>query len=99
RLKVTYERKQPCQRGAVVLKDGRRISWLANSADSILLYSGSSEQLYLLPKIERQHNPAEPLFPIWDAEGKEGFIDRTGKTVLPEFDEVGEFSEGLAPVK
>ncbi len=41
----------------------------------------------------------EPLFRIWDKDGKEGFIDIQGNIVIkPQFVAVGEFSEGLAPV-
>jgi hypothetical protein len=46
----TYASKQPFQRGSFVLKSGRRINWLANGANSILLYDGSGEQLYVLPR-------------------------------------------------
>jgi hypothetical protein len=42
----------------------------------------------------------EPLFRIWDARGKEGFIDARGHIVIaPVFDTVTAFHEGLAPVK
>ncbi len=41
---------------------------------------------------------AEPLFHIWDDEGKEGFIDINGNVVLSGFDKVSGFSEGLAAV-
>ncbi len=38
------------------------------------------------------------LYPI-KVDGKYGFMDRTGKTVItPQFDQTGGFSEGLAPV-
>jgi hypothetical protein len=42
----------------------------------------------------------EPLFRIWDARGKEGFIDVRGHIVIATlFDTVTAFHEGLAPVK
>lgn len=42
----------------------------------------------------------EPLFPIWDEHGKEGFIDVRGKTIIaPQFDGLTSFSEGLAAVR
>lgn len=41
----------------------------------------------------------DPLFPIWDESGKEGFIDASGKTIVaPQFDKVTGFSEGMAAV-
>ncbi|MEP6925919.1 MAG: WG repeat-containing protein, partial [Pyrinomonadaceae bacterium] len=89
----TYLTKQPFQRGTFVLKNGKRIAWMANYTDSILLYEGSTEQLFVLPKKD------QPIFSIWDADGKAGFIDVNGKTVWKlQTDAVGDFSEGLAPV-
>lgn len=89
----TYLSKQPFQRGTFVLKNGKHVDWLANYSDSILLYEGSTEQLFVLPKKDT------PLFPIWDADGKTGFIDASGKIVLKTQNKtVGEFSENLAPV-
>lgn len=42
----------------------------------------------------------EPLFPIWDARGKEGFMDARGNIVIaPQFDDVTPFQEGLAAVR
>lgn len=46
RVEGTYGSKQPFQRGTFFLKDGRKLTWLANSKDTILLYDGSEEQLY-----------------------------------------------------
>lgn len=46
----TYTTKQPFQRGKFILKNGRTITWMANSTNSILLYDGSKEQLFILPK-------------------------------------------------
>ncbi len=91
------ERAIPFQRGKFILKNGEEITWMANSADSILLFkeseNGRKEQLFVSPKND------EPLFRIWDNDGKEGFIDVNGNIVIkPQFDAVGEFSEGLAPV-
>src|SRR6476620_6138081 len=43
-----------------------------------------------------QPQPGSQLFPI-EKDGKSGFIDRTGKIVIPpQFDNVTGFSEGLA---
>jgi hypothetical protein len=94
----SYASKQPFQRGTFVLKNGRRINWMANSADSLLLYEGSKEQLYVLPKSPQVRDPAAPLFPVWAEQGKAGYIDVNGNPALPQFNAVGEFSEGLAPV-
>jgi hypothetical protein len=42
---------------------------------------------------------SEGLLPI-ETKGKWGFVDRTGKLVVaPQFEDAGDFSEGLAPVK
>lgn len=42
----------------------------------------------------------DALFRIWDVNGKEGYINGTGKIVVnPQFDAVTEFSEGFAAVK
>lgn len=42
----------------------------------------------------------EPLFPIWDERGKEGFINAQGRIVIaPTFDRVMPFQEGLAGVE
>ncbi len=46
----TYFTKQPFQRGKFILKNGKTITWMANYTDSILLYDGSKEQLYIIPK-------------------------------------------------
>ena len=90
----TYGTKAiPFQYGKFILKNGKEITWMANYTDSILLYDGSNEQLFKLPK----QNSA--MFPIWDNNGKEGFIDENGNVVIkPQFDKVREFSEGFAPV-
>jgi WG containing repeat len=89
----TYLTKQAFQRGAFVLKNGKKINWMAAYNDSILLYEGSKEQLYVLPKKD------EPLFGVWDDYGKEGYIDINGKIVIkPQFDAASAFSEGLAAV-
>ncbi len=93
----TYgEKAIPFQYGKFILKNGKEINWMANFSDSILLYKesvrGRKEQLFVLP----QKNGS--LFHIWDADGKEGFIDINGSLILkPQFEAVGEFSEGLAP--
>jgi hypothetical protein len=48
---------------------------------------------------EVSQKPEEPLFPIWDARGKEGFMDARGNVVIaPRFDHVTPFSEGMAAV-
>lgn len=89
----TYASKQPFQRGKFILKNGKTINWMANYKNSILLYEGSKEQLYVLPKED------ETLFVIWDEKGKEGYIDVHGKIVIkPQFDNASVFSEGFAPV-
>ena len=89
----TYLTKQAFQRGAFVLKNGKTIKWMAAYNDSILLYEGSKEQLYILPKTD------EPLFVIWDEKGKEGYINASGKIVIkPQFESATAFSEGLAAV-
>jgi WG containing repeat len=92
--KGTYGTKAiPFQYGKFILKNGKEITWMANYTDSILLYDGKREQLFVLPK----QNDA--IFPVWDKDGKEGFIDVNGNVVIkPQFEAVGEFSEGLAPV-
>ncbi len=97
----TYVSKTPLQRGTFILKNGKKITWMAAHANSILLYEGSKEQLYVLPKEEKKKQPAAagPLFAIWDADGKAGFIDIEGNIVLKPTEEVRQFSEGLAPVK
>lgn len=42
----------------------------------------------------------EPLFAIWDENGKEGFIDVRGKIIIaPQFDGLTSFREGLAAVR
>jgi hypothetical protein len=44
--------------------------------------------------------PDPPLFPIFDAQGKEGYIDITGRVAIaPQFDKVTGFSEGRAAVR
>jgi hypothetical protein len=90
----TYGTKAvPFQYGKFILKNGTEIDWMANSADSILLYDGKQEQLYVLPQKK------DAIFPIWDNDGKTGFIDVNGNAVeIPKNDAIGEFSEGLAPV-
>lgn len=48
---------------------------------------------------EASHDVSEPLFRIWDARGKEGFIDAGGNLVIaPQFDHVTSFNEGMAAV-
>jgi hypothetical protein len=90
----TYGTKAiPFQYGKFILKNKREITWMANHTDSILLYDGRQEQLFVLPQKD------EPLFLIWDRDGKEGFINAEGKIVQkPKHNAVREFSEGLAPV-
>lgn len=46
----TYLTKLGFQYGTFVLKNGKTIKWMASYTDSILLYEGSKEQLYVLPK-------------------------------------------------
>ena len=46
----TYLTKLGFQRGTFVLKNGKTIKWMASYTDSILLYEGSKQQLYVLPK-------------------------------------------------
>jgi WG containing repeat len=89
----TYLIKQPFQRGAFILKKGKKITWLANGKDSILLYEGSNEQLFRLAK----QTKVKATFPIWDKDGKDGFIDIEGNIVLDAEKYRREFSEGLAP--
>ena len=92
----TYLTKSGFQRGTFILKNGKRITWMAIYHDSILLYKGSSEQLYVLPKSDG----TESLFPIWNAAGKEGYINKDGKVMIqPRFEKAEYFSEGLAAVK
>ena len=99
----TYLTKGAFQRGIFILKNGKNIAWMVGDKGSILLYSGGKEQLYVLPEEEKKKQPvaaaAGPLFAIWDADGKEGFIDIEGNVVLKPTEEVRQFSEGLAPVK
>lgn len=77
----TYLTKQPFQRGTFVLKNGKRIEWMANSNRSILLYEETArdrkEQLFVLPEQE-----TKPPFPIFDEKGDTGFIDASGKVVI-----------------
>jgi hypothetical protein len=82
----------PFQYGKFILKNGKELNWMANYTDSILLYDGKQEQLFVLPKKD------EPIFRVWNKDGKEGFIDVYGKAVnITTNNAVGEFSEGLAP--
>jgi hypothetical protein len=61
------------------------VAWLSSSATSTTVRSQQIEP---------------PLFSIWDARGKEGFIDASGKIVIaPQFDKVTAFSEGLAAIR
>jgi len=98
----TYLTKGAFQRGVFILKNGKKITWIAGGRDSILLYGGGKkQQFYILPeqpKAKKKRYLAEPLFFIWDGKGKEGFMDMNGNVVLSGFDAVGGFSEGLAPV-
>ncbi len=48
----TYLSKQPFQYGTFVLKNGKKIKWMASGRDSILLYDGSREQLFKIPRFE-----------------------------------------------
>src|SRR5262245_40049898 len=70
----TYLTKGAFERGVFVLRNGKKITWIMGDKDSILLYEGVKEQLYILPKEKKQQQAAGPLFRIWDIEGKEGFI-------------------------
>ena len=89
----TYLTKQPFQRGTFILKNGKKITWLAGGQDSILVYDGSREQLFRLPK-----NNEKVTFKIWDKDGNDAFIDVDGNPVLnPELNGRREFSGGLAP--
>jgi hypothetical protein len=93
----TYGTKLPFQHGKFVLKNRKEIRWMAAGSNSILVYqqtkTGRMEQLFILKK-------DEPLFIIFDKDGKEGFINADGKTVIPtKFDKVTEFIEDLAAVK
>jgi hypothetical protein len=45
-----YLTKLGFQYGTFVLKNGKTIKWMASYTDSILLYEGSKQQLYVLPK-------------------------------------------------
>ena len=97
----TYMTKGAFQRGTFILKNGKKVSWMVGDKGSILLLEGSKHQLFVLPREEKkrsQPKQAEPLFPIWDGEGKEGFIDINGNVVSKGADSVVQFSEGLAPV-
>jgi hypothetical protein len=50
--------------------------------------------------VMRAQAPEPPLFPIFDAQGKEGYIDITGRVVIaPQFDKATGFSEGRAAVR
>ncbi len=89
----TYLADKFLQRGTFILKNGKKITWLANGKDSILLYNGSREQLYRLPEIKEKIT-----FKIWDKDGNDAFIDVDGNPVLnPELNGRREFSDGLAP--
>lgn len=48
----TYLSKQPFQYGTFVLKNGKKIKWMAGGKDTILLYDGSREQLFKIPRLE-----------------------------------------------
>src|SRR5258706_12737862 len=48
--------------------------------------------------VARAEQPSGPLFPV-EGDGKWGFIDRTGKLIIPlQFDSANNFHEGLALV-
>jgi hypothetical protein len=96
----TYLTKGAFQRGVFILKNGKKITWMAGYKDSILLLDGSKEQLYVLPKVVKKQDANWPLFPIWNAEGKEGYMNLAGQVVIqPRFEKAEYFSEGLAAVR
>jgi hypothetical protein len=99
----TYLTKGAFQRGVFILKNGKKIAWMIGDKGSILLYDisgGSKEQLYILPKEKKKDDKAVPLFPIWNAEGKEGYMNAAGQVVIqPQFEKAEYFSEGLAAVR
>lgn len=97
----TYaEKAVPFQYGKFVLKNGRVIHWMANTADSILLMrdeADSAGQLFRIPDLEKKE---PPVFEIWYADGGKGYIDINGVPVTsPVFRNIGEYSEGLAPIQ
>jgi len=52
-----------------------------------------------LPAVAVNGNKAPALFPIWNAQHKTGYIDVTGKIIIPpRFESGSDFSEGLAAV-
>ena len=94
----TYTTKAlPQYHGKFVLKNGQKINWDSIDRNSMLLYRQTKtsriEQLFVLKS-------DEPLFIIFDKDGKEGFINSAGKVIIPtKFDEVTEFINDLAAVK
>jgi hypothetical protein len=47
----------------------------------------------------RAQNDSDALFGIWDAQGKEGYIDVNGRVIItPQFERVSAFSEGVGAV-
>jgi hypothetical protein len=70
------------------------------SPEGTLILAGTPRDVECLKSWRNKHfsrsSQTDALFEV-DEHGREGFIDRTGQTVIPLcFDAVGEFSEGLA---
>lgn len=97
----TYTTKAvPFQHGKFILKSGKSVAWVANSADSILVTDERGgqrrEQLFTLIK---ELTAEGPKFKIWDAKGNDAWIDVGGNPAKPPArSNIGEYSEGLAPI-